>query len=154
MHNLHTIDKNWIPFMTTSIKQLSGGCLCGAIRYECTAQPVMSINCHCRSCQQSSGSAYAAICMLPISAVELTGEVRYYDSLGDTGHKVSRGFCPICGSHLFGKPAVLPELIGIKAASLDDPSRYQPSADMYVDSAQPWDCMDPSLPKFAKAPRS
>lgn len=131
---------------------LTGGCLCGAVRYTCAAQPVMSVNCHCRSCQQSSGSAYAAICMLPMAAVQVTGEVRYYDSPGDTGMNVSRGFCPTCGSHLFGKPAVLPGLIGIKAASLDHPERYQPSADMYVGSVQPWDCMNPDLPKFAKAP--
>lgn len=137
---------------TANSHTLTGGCLCGAVRYQCAAEPVMSVNCHCRSCQQASGSAYAAICMVPMAAVTVTGEVRYYDSPGDTGHNVSRGFCPTCGSHLFGKPAVLPALIGIKAASLDEPSRYQPSLDMYVDSAQPWNCMNPDLPKFAKAP--
>lgn len=137
---------------STNRHPLTGGCLCGAVRYICNAEPVMSVNCHCRSCQQASGSAYAAICMLPIAALTVTGDVRYFNSPGDTGQNVSRGFCPTCGSHLFGKPAVLPTLVGIKAASLDDPSRYQPSANMYVDSAQPWDSMNPHLPKFAKAP--
>jgi hypothetical protein len=131
---------------------LTGGCLCGAVRYECTAAPVFSVNCHCRSCQKASGSGYAAICMVPTAAVTITGEVRYYDEPGDSGQTVSRGFCPHCGSQLLGKPAVLPDLVGIKAASLDEPSLYQPAADMYTDSAQAWDCMNPSLPKFAKAP--
>jgi hypothetical protein len=131
---------------------LTGGCLCSAVRYECTAEPVFSVNCHCRSCQKASGSGYAAICMVPVAALAVTGEVRYYNELGDSGQNVSRGFCPVCGSQLFGKPAVLPDLVGIKAASLDEPARYQPSADMYTDSAQAWDCMNPSLPKFAKAP--
>jgi hypothetical protein len=131
---------------------LSGGCLCGAVRYECSTQAVMNINCHCRSCQKSTGSGYAPILMVPIAATTITGEVRYYDALGDTGLSVSRGFCPTCGSPLFGKPAVLPDLIGIKAASLDDPSHYQPGADIYTDSAQPWDCMNPNTLKFAKAP--
>jgi hypothetical protein len=131
---------------------LTGSCLCGAVRYECAAAPVFSVNCHCRSCQKASGSGYAAICMVPVAALAVTGEVRYYDEPGDSGQNVSRGFCPVCGSQLFGKPAVLPNLVGIKAASLDEPERYQPSADMYTDSAQAWDCMNPSLPKFAKAP--
>jgi hypothetical protein len=137
---------------TASSHAITGGCLCGAVRYKTATEPVMNVNCHCRSCQQSCGSAYAAICMLPIAAVEVTGEVRYFDSPGDSGQNVSRGFCPICGSQLFGKPAALPGLVGIKAASLDEPARYQPGADMYVSSAQPWDCMNPDLPKFAKAP--
>ena len=130
----------------------TGGCFCGAVRYQAEADPIFSINCHCRGCQKTSGGGYAPIFMLPAAVLTVTGEVSYYESKGDTGHSVLRGFCPTCGSQLFGKPAVLPGTVGIKAASLDDPARYQPGADMYTDSAQPWDVMNPQLPKFAKAP--
>jgi len=53
-------------------QKLSGGCACGAIHYECSADPVLMLNCHCRDCQQASGSAYAAIVVLPKSAVQIS----------------------------------------------------------------------------------
>lgn len=107
--------------------------------------------CHCRDCQQATGSAFAAAMLVPQNAVTITGNVTYYDVTGDSGSIVSRGFCPICGSRLFSKPPI-PELMGIMAGSLDDPSWFKPQAEIYVASAQPWDYLNPDLPKFAKLP--
>ncbi|HEY9830063.1 MAG TPA: GFA family protein [Stenomitos sp.] len=129
----------------------TGGCLCGAVRYECSAQPVSMGICHCRDCQRATGSAFAAGMLVPQNAVTITGNVAYYDVTGDSGSLVSRGFCPICGSRLFSKPPI-PELMGIMAGSLDDPSWFNPQAEIYVASAQPWDYLNPDLPKFAKLP--
>jgi hypothetical protein len=129
----------------------TGGCLCGAIRYECAAAPILMGNCHCRDCQRATGTAFAAAILVPRNAVTIIGEVKYYDTTGDSGGIVSRGFCPKCGSRLFGKPPIR-ELMGIMAGSLDAPSEFQPGADFYVASAQPWDYMNPALPKFAKVP--
>ncbi|NJL63609.1 MAG: GFA family protein [Richelia sp. RM2_1_2] len=129
----------------------TGGCMCGAIRYECTAEPIAMGNCHCRDCQQATGTAFAAAMVVPCNAVTITGEAKYFDVVGDSGSIVGRGFCPKCGSRLFSKPPI-PELMGIMAASLDDPSEFQPAMDIYTASAQPWDCMNPDLPKFEKMP--
>ena len=52
-------------------RKLSGGCACGAIHYECTADPVIMLNCHCRDCQRASGSAYAAVVAVPKAAVQM-----------------------------------------------------------------------------------
>ena len=57
-------------------QKLSGGCACSAIRYECDADPVIMMNCHCRDCQKASGSAYAAIVVVPKGAVKIRGEPR------------------------------------------------------------------------------
>ena len=89
---------------------------------------------------------------VPRNAVQITGEVKYYDVKGDSGNILSRGFCPTCGSLLFGKPAARPDVMGILAGSLDDPSRHRPAMDIYTASAQPWDHMNPELPKFPKGP--
>ncbi len=78
-------------------------------------------------------------------------EVKYYEVIGDSGATVGRGFCPNCGSRLFSKPQN-PELMGILAGSLDEPGEFQPRIDFYTASAQPWDYMNPDLPKFAKVP--
>lgn len=130
----------------------TGGCLCGAVRYECSAAPVMTANCHCRDCQRATGGAYASVFFVPRNAIKITGEVKYYDVKGESGKILSRGFCPTCGSRLFGKPEVLPELMGIMAGSLDDPSGHKPAIDIYTDSAQPWDYLNPELPKYPKGP--
>ena|SRR5437660_10653054 len=66
---------------------------------------------------------------------------------------LNRGFCPNCGSRLFGKPDFKPELMVIMAGTLDDPSRHKPTMDIYAESAQPWDYMNPHLPKVPKAPQ-
>ncbi|OUC13411.1 MAG: aldehyde-activating protein [Alkalinema sp. CACIAM 70d] len=129
----------------------TGGCMCGAVRYECTAPPVIAGNCHCRDCQQATGSAFAPALLVPRAAVKVTGEVKYYEMTGDSGEIVGRGFCPQCGSRLLSRPPI-PELMGIMAGSLDDPSWFEPQMDIYVDSSQPWDVMNPALPKFPKMP--
>jgi hypothetical protein len=130
----------------------TGGCMCGAVRYECSTEPVMTANCHCRDCQRATGGAYVSVLFVPRNTVNITGEVKYYDVKGDSGNILSRAFCPTCGSRLFGKPAVMPDLLGIMAGSLDDPSSHRPAIDIYTDSAQPWDYLNPELPKFPKGP--
>jgi hypothetical protein len=129
----------------------TGGCLCGNIRYECSVEPIFMGNCHCRDCQQATGTAFAAALLVPRAAVTIAGTATYYEAPGDSGAMVRRGFCPNCGSRLFSKPST-PEFMGIYAGSLDDPSCFQPGADFYTASAQPWDYMNPDLTKFPKMP--
>jgi hypothetical protein len=129
----------------------TGGCMCGIIRYECSAEPILMVNCHCRDCQRATGTAFASGILVPCNAVTIAGDVKYYDVTGESGKIVSRGFCANCGSRLFGKPPI-PELMSIMAGSLDDSSWFQPEMDIYTDSAQPWDYLNPGLPKFAKLP--
>jgi hypothetical protein len=130
----------------------SGHCLCGAVIYECSASPIVMGNCHCRDCQRVTGCAYAAGILVPISAVTVTGDVRYYETTADSGDVISRGICPVCGSRLIGKGAPAPDSMSIMAGTLDDPTFFRPQADIYVSSAQPWDHMNPRLPKFRKMP--
>ena len=132
--------------------KFTGGCLCGAVRYECSADPIFMGNCHCRDCQKSSGGAYEPDIGLPAAALKITGAVKYYDTKADSGNTLSRGFCPECGASLFGKTSAMPDLAMITAGSLDDPSLYKPTLDIFTSSAQPWDHMNPALAKFPKMP--
>jgi hypothetical protein len=131
-------------------QHLAGGCICGAIRYESDADPVAMLNCHCRDCQRAGGSGYAPVLVLPKSAVQVTGAPRYYKTVGDSGKAIERGFCPTCGSQVLVKLERMPDLLGIQAASLDDPSLYKPELDIFTESAQPWVHMAPTT---AKRPR-
>jgi hypothetical protein len=135
-------------------QKLSGGCACGAIRYECNVDPVVMFNCHCRDCQRASGSAYAAIVVVPKAAVQMRGEPRHHKIAGGSGNAIERGFCPTCGSHVSDQLERVPGILALQAGSLDDPSTYRPKMDVFTSSAQPWDHMDPKLPKHAQgAPR-
>jgi len=133
----------------------AGGCICGAVRYACTAAAIFAANCHCRDCQRSTGSAFAALLYVPRGALRVTGDVTYHEVTGDSGNRVRRGFCPTCGARLFSEPSavlLLADLVGISAGSLDDPGGYRPMMDVYTSSAQPWDCMNPTLAKFTTLP--
>ncbi|WP_430761293.1 GFA family protein [Solilutibacter silvestris] len=133
--------------------KLSGGCLCGQVRYEASADPVFSGNCHCTDCQHASGGPYAPVMMFPPNAVNTTGPVKYFASKGDSGHVIERGFCQNCGSQLFVKLEAVPGMVGIRPGSLDAPANFQPDLDFFVSSAQPWDHMNPELPKRQRSPQ-
>jgi hypothetical protein len=131
----------------------TGGCSCGSIRYECSAEPIAMLNCHCRQCQYASGGAFSSGYFVNRSSFKLLkGKPRYYELSADSGNKVRRGFCSSCGSQLFAEGDGNPDIVVIKPASLDDPSWFKPHLDIFTESAQPWDPMDPTLPKFPKMP--
>ncbi len=132
----------------------SGGCACGAIRYQCAALPAFSWHCHCRDCQQASGSAFCPVLYVPQVALTITGESTYHTVTAESGNAVSRGACPRCGSPVFILADLVPDLQGLWAASLDDPSQFQPQVQVWTGSAQPWDALHPTLPQIAKAPNA
>jgi hypothetical protein len=131
---------------------MTGGCLCGAVRYEYSVEPIFSGNCHCRDCQRTSGTGFSANMFIPSNIISITGDVKYFDSNGRSGHIVSRGFCPTCGSQIFGKPTLIPNVIAVRAGTLDDPALYQPSMDIFTEEVPAWDAMNPDLPKFPQMP--
>jgi hypothetical protein len=110
----------------------------------------MAFNCHCRDCQRFSGTAYASGLIVPTIGLRFTaGEPRYHAATADNGNAVARGFCAACGSPLVATQAAFPVYV-VYAASLDDPSGHVPTMDIFTASAQPWDHMNPELPKFPR----
>ena len=132
--------------------RFSGGCACGAIRYECSAPPLAMVNCHCRDCQRAGGSGYSPTIVVRRTALRLTsGEPRYYSTTAESGGIARRAFCPACGTPLFASTSTRQDVVGVRAGSLDDPPWFRASADVWTDSAQPWDMMDPDVSKFSKS---
>ena len=117
-------------------QKLSGGCACGAIHYACNADPFVMFNCHCRDCQRASGGGYAAKVIVPKTAVQMRGELRYHKIVGSAGKTIERGFCPTCGSHVTDKLERLPNILALQAGSLDDPSMYRPMMDVFTSGAR------------------
>ncbi|MCK5121957.1 MAG: GFA family protein [Methylococcales bacterium] len=131
---------------------ITGGCLCGAVKYEILAEPIGAGNCHCRTCQKSVGTTYFPALFVPYHALKITGAYKEYPTTSDSGNTVHRGFCPECGTSLFGRNSATDKIRPVNAATLDNPSIYKPHMDFWVSEAQSWDTMDPDLPKFEKDP--
>jgi hypothetical protein len=134
---------------------ITGGCVCGAIHYESTAEPIMMLKCHCRDCQQITGSGYAPAVLFPAEAFRVRqGQLRYNLTPSIKGGKHKRGFCPECGSRITGGEFAEGDspFVGVLASSLDDPSAFKSQMDIFVSDAQPWDQMDPAIPKFDQYP--
>jgi hypothetical protein len=133
--------------------ELTGGCLCGAVRYGFSGEPDFALLCHCRDCQKQTGSAFTAGWRLPAAGFRVTqGTPKLYVKKSDSGNEVTRAFCPDCGSPLFLRVSARPDLVAIRAGSLDDPSLFRPEANIFTASAQPWDHLDPALPNFPRYP--
>jgi hypothetical protein len=133
---------------------LTGGCACGAIRYECSAEPIAMLNCHCRDCQRLTGGGFAPAVLFPSQAFRIThGQLRYHFTPSIARGKHKRGFCPECGSRVTGGEFEgRSQSVGVLAGSLDEPSWFRPQMDIFVSDAQPWDEMDPAIPKFEQYP--
>ena len=111
-------------------------------------------NGHCRHCQQATGGAYFPAVLVKQADFKIErGEPTWFERTAERGHAMRRGFCAACGSPLFLINGAGEGAMVIYAGSLDDPSWYAPSRDMFVKSAQPWDVMDPTLPKSDAMPR-
>ncbi len=131
---------------------IDGSCLCGAVRYRSTAEPVMTVFCHCRSCQKSGGGGYSVNVAVPTSSLQIDGLPKAYDTLGNSGQPVSRRFCGQCGSPLFTEASIFAGMSFVKAASLDDSSWIESKLHIWCDSAQPWDKLPEGATCIGKNP--
>ena len=120
------------------MKTRTGGCLCGSVRYTVRGEPLRTMICHCKICQRSSGSAISTIAIFPRDSLNVEGELRAYEYAGDSGRKLAINFCPNCGAPVLLDIRAMPDLVSIKVGSLDDTSWFDPTVDIWTDSAQSW----------------
>jgi hypothetical protein len=91
--------------------------------------------------------------LVPTPAFTITkGTLKLYTAIGDNGSEISRGFCETCGSPVATRLARLPQVVGVPAGSMDDPSIHKPAMDLFTRDALHWVCMDQTLPQFDLAP--
>ena len=129
-----------------------GGCRCGAIRYEVSAEPIAVMNCHCRDCQYASGGGFSTVVVVPAASFRLTkGAPTRFSVQGDSGKDITRSFCAKCGTPIFSEPQGGAFWV-VKAGTLDDPGWLKLAGNLYTKSAQPWSHIDPNLLKFEAMP--
>ncbi len=130
-----------------------GGCLCGAVRYELAGKPRLAVSCFCRDCQYVSGGAPShALIVARKDLAVLQGSLRPYWTEAESGVRVAREFCDICGTPLFAYTEKKPGRLSLRVGSLDDPSDFKPRLAIWASSAQPWHEIDIGLPRFPRTP--
>ncbi len=130
----------------------TGGCACGAIRFNITA-PFLGVGtCHCTNCQKASGGGPNYVALTPKDALDvIQGEPTLFETTGDSGAVVNRAFCGTCGTPLWGVPTHEPFLT-VKLGALDDSADLEPQIQIYVSSAPEWHAINDEFPKFPKMP--
>jgi hypothetical protein len=125
---------------------VEGGCLCGATRYRFTAAPIARSICHCRSCRRASGAPSVAWIVVARGdfAFIANEPARYRSSM-----EVIRTFCRACGTPLTYQHDDSPDTIDITTATLDDPERFAPEREIWLDHRITWTTLNPALPHYA-----
>lgn len=130
----------------------TGGCLCGAVRYTCTGDPMVAGHCHCEDCRRSSGTGHSSHMAVPQNALVLSGATKAYVRAADSGNLIARHFCPECGAPVYSSNPAMPGMVFLRASSLDDLEIFKPQMHVWTVRAPSWDSRNTALPAFEKMP--
>ncbi|MEO1016516.1 MAG: GFA family protein [Pseudomonadota bacterium] len=130
---------------------ITGGCLCGQVRYSCEEESGGG-HCHCTDCRKSSGTGHCSHMIVSEAGFSIEGDVKFFHKPADSGNMVARGFCPDCGSPVYSTNAAMQGLVFVRASSLDDPEVFKPQMIVYTDREASWDPISAKLPRFAQMP--
>jgi len=133
-------------------RPITGRCLCGGVTYSVDAEPVWQGVCHCSNCQRQTATAFSVIVGVPAKALTVQGSSLASFKTHSEGYQstTERRFCSACGSPIFSTIESMPQLAWLKAGTLDDPSWFEPTAEIWTRSAQPW---TPAFEQTARMPR-
>jgi len=132
---------------------VTGGCLCGAIRFEIDATSLGGGYCYCRDCQYVSGGMPGVVAVFPRPAFRLLkGTPKTHRSTSARGTSLERAFCGDCGTHVSAWNEARQDIIPIRVGVLDDPDAFAPMANLWMRSARSWHRPDVALRCFETQP--
>jgi hypothetical protein len=127
----------------------SGRCLCGAITYEASGDPIAVALCHCSMCRRAAGAPVVAWAMFPVEAFAVTSGA---PTVNASSPGVERSFCGRCGTQLTWRAEFLPGLVDVTVASFDDPASLPPGMHIWHESRLPWLATADTLPRHPELP--
>jgi hypothetical protein len=131
---------------------ITGGCVCGAVRYAIDAAPLGARTCWCRYCQHiATGSATVNV-IFAAEAVTIAGPIRHFARPADSGNHMRSGFCSQCGTQITSASEERAHLLIVRAGTLDEAGSIAPRDTIWADSAPGWAPIDPALPRHGKQP--
>lgn len=131
---------------------LTGGCLCGALRYEARGTPGFQGYCCCADCRHASGSGFIPFIGFAAGQVTITGRVLLHSLKHPDGRTAERNCCAACGSLVFGGEVGVAQGHTVYAGTLDDPSAFQPTMAIFTRDKAEWVVLPPGLALFETMP--
>jgi len=131
---------------------IKGGCLCGAVTYEISGDPMFVGHCACENCQKTTGGGHSSVAAFADPAVTVHGELTSFVAQGDSGQPNTYQFCPKCGSRLFSRPAAMPGAVLVTLGTMEGGGDLQPSMLIYGKRRRAWDHVDPAIGVFEGMP--
>jgi hypothetical protein len=135
---------------TEADARLTGGCLCGAVRYRLASEPQGAGWCHCRTCQLNSGSPAMAFASVPAADFVIECGQEQIGRVASSAQG-ERWFCRACGTPLLAQDQVDPATRDFSLATLDDPARVVPGFRMFYASRIAWDEPGDDLPRYPRS---
>ena len=130
---LASLPLTWRGKVRSLMAKLTGGCTCGAVRYELAEEPIFQLMCHCTDCQRASGSEFSEVLFVAADRLSMLGrEPKFYSVKADSGRTMNRGFCGNCGSPVMICRPETPQLAFLQAGNLDDPGIFKPAAEVFT----------------------
>ena len=130
----------------------SGKCLCGLVSYNCDSEPNAIFNCHCHDCRRATGSVFGTNLFVPENKLEIAGTLSSYTHISDSGSKMTKLFCPNCGSLLFGKNSAKPNVISVRAGTVEQDEVIKPRINVFMSSRIASTPIDENLEQAARMP--
>lgn len=125
---------------------LTGGCYCGAIRYQVAGPALNQVVCHCTMCRGTSGAPCVAWFTVASGGLKLlSGKLSAFRA----SDHATRSFCPVCGTHISFVDDATPGQIDITTCSLDRPAAMPPQQHIFTASRLPWLKLADGLPQYA-----
>lgn len=138
--------------MPDPAKLITGGCLCGALRYEAEGDPLYMGHCYCADCQKASGSGFIPFMGFSASALRITGPSKPFISPAANGGYATRNSCPVCNSLVFGGVIGESDSFTIYAGSLDDKSHFRPGIAIFNRNRPQWALLPSGVAVFDRMP--
>jgi hypothetical protein len=132
--------------------KITGGCLCGDLRYSAAAPPKHMGLCYCADCRKASGSGFIPFMIFDAAALTISGRWTVHRMTHADGREAVRNSCVVCGGLVFGGPLGETNSHTIYAGSLDDPDMFKPTIAIYTRDAPAWVTIPPGLTQFEEMP--
>jgi hypothetical protein len=133
-------------------KPYTGGCLCGALRYEARGEPLFMGHCYCADCRKASGSGFIPFMAFAADVLTFSAPTRTFVCTSARGGDAVRNSCPNCASLVFGGPVGETDSHTIYAGSLDDPSVFHPTVAIFAKGRPDWAVIPEGLTVFDGLP--
>lgn len=131
---------------------ITGGCLCGALRYEAKGPPIAMGFCYCADCRKASGSGFIPFALFSAKSLHITGPTIAYSSKSASGRDAVRNSCAVCASLVFGGPLGRTDTHTIYTGTADDPSWFKPSVAIFARDVPAWVVIPPELRRYDGLP--